>query len=126
MLKFQQYLNARAIRSLQHGVTVFGLSGSLTKIATDVITTKHHLSVHVIFASDADGQVRKLVVVPRSQKTCLVELLQPFPTSTRVLTMKLLKEEVSVTPVLARNEALAVQFCNHLSCSVTVGNRRFT
>ena len=63
-------------------------------MATDVITTKHHTAVHVIFVSDRSGTIRKLSVVPRSQKTCLVEVLQPFARPTKVLTMKLLKEEV--------------------------------
>ncbi|XP_037090829.1 semaphorin-5B-like [Pollicipes pollicipes] len=69
---------------------------SLTAIATDVITTKHHVAVHVIFVADKDGTIRKLSVVPRSQKTCLVEVLQPFEKPTKILTMKLLKEEGSL------------------------------
>ena len=64
-------------------------------MATDVITTKHHVSVHVLYVADTSGTVRKLSVVPRSRETCLLEVLQPFSAPTRVLTMKLLREAVS-------------------------------
>ncbi|XP_043238645.1 semaphorin-5B-like [Amphibalanus amphitrite] len=69
---------------------------SLSAVATDVITTKHHMAVHVIFVTDRAGTIRKLSVVPRSQKTCLVEVLQPFERPTTVLAMKLLREEGSL------------------------------
>ncbi|XP_037090869.1 semaphorin-5B-like [Pollicipes pollicipes] len=68
----------------------------LVAVVTDVVTTKHHVSVHVIFTADTEGYVRKLSVIPRTRKTCIVEVLQPFENSTRILTMKLLKETGSL------------------------------
>ncbi|XP_043199748.1 semaphorin-5B-like [Amphibalanus amphitrite] len=68
----------------------------LTSVATDVITTKHHVSVHVLYVADTTGTIRKLSVVPRSRQTCLLEVLRPFSKPTRVLTMKLLREAASL------------------------------
>ncbi|XP_037068861.1 semaphorin-5B-like, partial [Pollicipes pollicipes] len=68
----------------------------LTAVATDIITTKHHVSVHVLFVADTAGTIRKLSVVPRSRQTCLLEVLQPFAAPTTILTMRLLSEAGSL------------------------------
>lgn len=50
----------------------------LTHIAVDVLPTKLHRAVHVMYVATADGLVKKISVLPRTQETCVVEIWKPF------------------------------------------------
>lgn len=49
---------------------------TLSLIAVDVVPTKHHPAVHVVYAASEDGVVRKMSVLGR--ETCVLELWRPF------------------------------------------------
>lgn len=44
-----------------------------THIMVDVIDTKHYKNVHVIFVATDEGIIKKIIVLPRTQETCVVE-----------------------------------------------------
>lgn len=50
----------------------------LTHIAVHVLPTKLHRAVHVMYVATADGLVKKISVLPRTQETCVVEIWKPF------------------------------------------------
>lgn len=85
-------------------------------IAVDGVATKHQDSpaIHVIFVATANATIRKLSFNPRSGESCLVEVLQPFPTTnTHIRQMKLLEDTGSL--YLATDEAvlkIPVQRCH--------------
>lgn len=64
-------------------------------IAIDKIATKLHEHVRVVYISNAAGVVKKISVLPRVKKACLVESMQTEP-SRRVLTMEFLKATSSL------------------------------
>lgn len=69
----------------------------LTHITVDVLATKLHSSVHVIYVATLDGLVKKITVLPRTQETCVVEIWQPVPNSNLpIKTMQFLKNTNSV------------------------------
>ena len=51
---------------------------SLTYIAVDVVPTKHHSGVHVIYAATDSGIIKKMSVLPGTLETCVLELWKPF------------------------------------------------
>lgn len=66
-------------------------------ISVDVLSTKLHATVHVIFVSTLDGLLKKLTVLPRTKETCIVEIWQPVPdTQIPILSIQYLKETNSV------------------------------
>lgn len=44
----------------------------------DVVPTKHHPGVHVVFAATEEGVIKKMSVLPGSQQTCVLEQWRPF------------------------------------------------
>lgn len=63
-----------------------------TYITIDVLATKLHATVHVIYVATMDGLVKKITVLPRTQETCIVEIWQPVPDSNiPILNMQFLK-----------------------------------
>lgn len=67
-----------------------------THIALDIIPTKLHERVHIIFVATTDGLVKKLSVLPRTKETCVIEIWQPQIQNTKILTMKFLKHTESL------------------------------
>lgn len=69
-------------------------------IAVDVVATKIHSSVHVLYVASArDGLIRKYSILPRTQESCLVEIIDPFsslntPAQRQIKTMQFLKQQV--------------------------------
>lgn len=68
-------------------------------IAVDVVATKLHSSVHVLYVASRDGLVRKYSVLPSTQEGCLVEIVDPFarlsqPADRQIKTMQFLKVQV--------------------------------
>ncbi|XP_032777784.2 semaphorin-5A isoform X1 [Daphnia magna] len=68
-------------------------------IAVDVVATKIHSSVHVLYVASArDGLIRKYSVLPRTQEACLVEIIDPFKSSSQladrqIKTMQYLRQQ---------------------------------
>lgn len=48
-------------------------------VAVDVVSTKLHASVHVMFISTTSGIIKKLAILPRVRETCVVEIWYPLP-----------------------------------------------
>ena len=66
-------------------------------VVVDVVPTKHHEAVHVIYLSCTDGSITKITVIPRTQETCVVETLQPsLQGGNGINVMKLFKGTVSL------------------------------
>jgi semaphorin 5 len=47
-----------------------------THITIDVLSTKLHTSVHVIYVATTEGLIKKISILPRTQETCVVEVWQ--------------------------------------------------
>lgn len=68
-----------------------------THITVDVISTKLHTNLHIIFVATTDGLIKKLTVLPNSPETCDVEIWQPISKSgITILSLQYLKETDSV------------------------------
>lgn len=70
-------------------------------IVVDVVATKVHSSVHVLYVASArDGLIRKYSVLPRTNEVCLVEIIDPFTqrhgrlADGQIKTMQFLKQQV--------------------------------
>lgn len=63
-------------------------------IVVDVVATKTHEGLHVLFVATMDGIVKKLSIFPRTQETCLVEVMHVFPKNhtQQIKQMKILKD----------------------------------
>ena len=71
----------------------------VSHIAVDVVATKIHSSVHVLYVASRDGLVRKYSILPRTQEACLVEIINPLALSSQladrqIKTMQFLKQQV--------------------------------
>ncbi|XP_055944138.1 semaphorin-5B-like [Argiope bruennichi] len=67
-------------------------------IVVDTVQTKEHDSVHVMFVASVEGIIRKLVILPDTKETCLIEKIQVFPegSTDTIKVMKLLKDTNSL------------------------------
>ncbi|GJQ69974.1 Sema-5c [Trypoxylus dichotomus] len=52
-----------------------------THITVDVLSTKLHRTVHVLFVATIEGFIKKISVLPRTLETCIVEVWQAVPIS---------------------------------------------
>jgi chondroitin sulfate proteoglycan 4 len=74
-------------------------------IAVDVVATKNHSSIHVLYVASRDGLVRKYSVFPGTQERCLVEIVHSFArlshqsADRQIKTMQFLKVQVCVALV---------------------------
>lgn len=73
-------------------------------IAVDVVATKNHSSIHVLYVASEDGFVRKYSVFPGTQERCLVEIVDPFarlsqPSERQIKMMQFLKVQVCRRPL---------------------------
>lgn len=68
------------------------------QIVVDVVQTKHHEGVHVMFVATMEGIILKLVVIPRVFETCLIEEIHVFPegSSDKIKVLKLLRDTSSL------------------------------
>ena len=100
LLEAEKYqLMERAVQPAQKAGPLIRLDlERFTHVAVDVVTTKIHSSVHVVYvATKDDGLIRKYSVLPRTQEACLVEIIDPFQPGTvdrRIKTMQFLKQQV--------------------------------
>ncbi|KAF5284738.1 hypothetical protein FQA39_LY04463 [Lamprigera yunnana] len=68
-----------------------------THISVDVLSTKFYNIAHVIYVATLAGEIKKLTVLPESQKTCVIEIWQPVPdVKIPILTIQYLKETNSL------------------------------
>lgn len=69
-----------------------------THIAIDMIPTKVHENVRILYVANTDGIIKKLSVLSRTKDTCVIEKWQPQPLTgkSRILTMQFLKETESL------------------------------
>lgn len=70
----------------------------LSHIVVDSVQTKDEDSVHVIFVASVEGIIRKLVLIPGTKETCLIEQIKIFPDGSKdkIKVLKILKDTVSV------------------------------
>lgn len=73
---------------------------TLGLVAVDVVPTKHHPGVHVVYAATEEGVIKKMSVLPGTQETCVLELWRPFADGAdgppRYRTMQFLRETESL------------------------------
>ncbi|XP_039431526.2 semaphorin-5A [Culex pipiens pallens] len=87
-------------------------------VAIDVIPTKLHERVHVIYVATDAGLIKKISVLPRTKSTCVVEIWRPeLSRESRIRTIQYVKETdslyVGTDTALSR---ISSQHCNrHLS-----------
>lgn len=68
-----------------------------THITVDVLATKLHSVVHVIYIATTEGVIKKISVLPRTQETCIIEVWQTMQdTWMPIKSMQFLKETNSV------------------------------
>lgn len=68
-----------------------------THLTVDVLSTKLHTSVHVIYVATVEGLIKKITVLPRTQETCIVEIWETVTNSHKpIRSMQFLKETNSV------------------------------
>lgn len=60
----------------------------LTHITVDVLSTSTHVSQHVLFVATSGGEIRKLNLLPGTMEACLVEVWQPIPLLSSVITSR--------------------------------------
>lgn len=79
-----------------------------THITVDVLSTKLHRTVHVLFVATIDGFIKKISVLPRTLETCVVEIWQPVPdASVPIFSFQYLKATNSIY-VGTKNELLKI------------------
>lgn len=85
-----------------------------THISIDVLSTKLHSVVHVIYVATTEGLIKKISVLPRTQETCVVEVWQTVPDSrVPIRGMQFLKETNSL--YIASDTALLKIPADHCS-----------
>lgn len=69
-----------------------------THIALDMISTKLHENVRILYVANRDSLIKKLSVLSRTKDTCVIEKWQPQHSSntSRIMTMQFLKETESL------------------------------
>lgn len=87
-----------------------------THIAVDVVSTKIHKTVYVLYVASApDGIIRKYSVLRRTNEACLVEIIDPFAhrstaADRQIKTMQFLKEQVRVISRISLARACLIEF----------------
>ncbi|XP_022912170.1 semaphorin 5c [Onthophagus taurus] len=66
-------------------------------LTVDVLATRLHVNVHVIYVATSEGYIKKISVLPRTMEPCVIEIWQPVRhSSVPILRMQYLKETNSV------------------------------
>lgn len=68
----------------------------LTHIAVDVVPTKPHGSLKVLYVATAEGTVKKITILPKSSVTCTLEEWNIFPESSSSQIMALYYLKITV------------------------------
>lgn len=69
----------------------------ITHIALDTIPTKLHSKVQVIFVTTDKKLIKKLMILPRTEETCVTEIWDPeIDPQSNILTMQFLKHTESL------------------------------
>jgi chondroitin sulfate proteoglycan 4 len=68
----------------------------LNHLALDMISTKLHENVRILYVSNEDGQVKKISVLPRTKETCVIEVWRPEIGNYKIKTIQYLKETDSL------------------------------
>lgn len=69
----------------------------LQQITIDAISTKLHEKVRIMYASNTDGLIKKLSILPRTKETCIIETWRPDPNpKNKIRTLQYLKETESL------------------------------
>lgn len=70
----------------------------MSHIVVDTVQTKDEDSVHVMFVASVEGIIRKLVIIPGTKETCLIEQIKVFPDDSddAIKVLKILKDTVSI------------------------------
>lgn len=65
----------------------------LTHIAVDVVPTKPHGSLKVLYAATAKGTVKKITILPKSSVTCTLEewIILPENSGSQIMALHYLK-----------------------------------
>lgn len=71
----------------------------LTHIAVDVVPTKPHGSLKVLYVATAEGTVKKITILPKSSVTCTLEEWNIFPegSGSQIMALHYLKVTVCHT-----------------------------
>lgn len=74
----------------------------LTHITVDVVPTKPHGSLKVLYVATAEGTVKKISILPKSSVTCTLEEWNIFPESSgaQIMALQYLKVTVRNTYIL--------------------------
>lgn len=68
----------------------------LQHISLDMISTKLHEKVRIIYVSTEDGLIKKISLLPRTKETCIIEIWRTeVDPSVKIRTIQYLKETVS-------------------------------
>ncbi|XP_015110024.1 semaphorin-5A isoform X1 [Diachasma alloeum] len=65
-----------------------------THIAVDVVPTKLHRGVTMLYVATTEGLIKKISVLPRTRDTCIVEVWGPLPSP--AITLQFLKDSLSL------------------------------
>lgn len=69
----------------------------LKYISLDMISTKLHENVRILYVSTDEGFIKKISVLPRTRETCVIEIWKPEPnTKSEIKTIQFLKETNSL------------------------------
>ncbi|BET01798.1 Sema [Nesidiocoris tenuis] len=95
---------------------------TLTNIAVDVVTTKHNGEVNVLYAGTVDGLVKKISVLPKVNRSCVLEIWHPIPkeaSSKKIYAMQLTNDALYMTTqenVLKINKQHCKRYVSRTSC----------
>lgn len=70
----------------------------LTHIAVDVVPTKPHGSLKVLYVATTEGTVKKITILPKSSTTCTLEEWNIFPegSGSQIMALHYLKVTVRI------------------------------
>ncbi|KAK9890435.1 hypothetical protein WA026_010522 [Henosepilachna vigintioctopunctata] len=75
-----------------------------THITTDVISTKLHKTVHIIYIATLEGYVKKIAILPRTQESCVVEIWETSADiSNPIKNMQFIKQTNSIYITTKKN-----------------------
>ncbi|XP_054162588.1 semaphorin-5A-like [Oppia nitens] len=97
-LNSQFQLMDSAVQSVNGRPYVIETNKRFQFIAVDVIQSKHHKSIEVMFVSTTDGWLMKYVRWPFATKSCLIDQFRVIANTTNdaILSMKLLRDTQSI------------------------------
>ncbi|XP_013785348.1 semaphorin-5B-like [Limulus polyphemus] len=69
-----------------------------SKVVVDVVPTKFSEGIHVLFVVTLEGIIKKLILVPKTNQACIIEVIHVFPPNSteQIISMKLLTDTSSL------------------------------